>query len=139
MKSKLRIAGFVFIAAVSTWTVARPGAAEFNYVTFRARLVAALAYCAIALLLSFLIGLADESISWRRITSIGCLISFVAAATYSCVRQEFVLIVFPALFAFSGGILGAEIASAYLSKLSASQKAFLPVNQVDSEPTVNYP
>lgn len=114
---------YICSIGVSSVFLAYHFAGEFDMPLLGTRVFASLIYFSIALCLTFVHVLSSRTTRWPIAIAGGLLGLFVASITYSIVRQELVLIVYPSLFCLPGALFGAVVANAVLEKTSRRSAA----------------
>lgn len=110
------------IAAALVALLTHPLAVNFERSTFNVRLLMSLGYLGIAMCLTFVYCLKNQSTNWGKVAIGGLLMLLTASVVYSFVRQELVLLVYPSLFCLPGAVFGAALASVrFQSRRSSPQ------------------
>lgn len=110
------------MAAVLVALLTHPLAVSFERPTFNVRLLMSLGYFGMAMCLTFAYCLKQQSTQWGKVAIAAVLMLLTAAAVYSFVRQELVLLVYSSLFCLPGAVFGAALASGCLQSRRSSQQ-----------------
>ena len=88
-----------------------PHAATFEVSGLQARLMASLSYFVAAMCMTSIYCSMARTAKPRKILMAGGLMLLVSSATYSIVRQQWILLVYPSLFCLPGVVFGASTGS----------------------------
>ena len=94
-------------------------AGNFEAVTFQSRMMASVTFFLVAGALALGYCLLSKSINWRILVAAGFITCLMSDVAYSFVRQQIILIVFPATFCFSGVVFGGVMARLVNRRLDA--------------------
>lgn len=111
------------MAIATSAGLAYPLAMNFEAVSFVNRLLASAAYLGTAAGLAAVYCFhAEQPLSWGRAIIGACVMLVTASVIYSLIRQQVVLLVFPALFCLPGGALGGSLALALVERAKRTEK-----------------